>query len=330
MFLPSYFVAAMAPISLVDRRLPWLEHYLETPLTERDYNALRVACDRSNSRFGKFYHWYFQKKVISSIWKRVTRESVLKMTSSLDRSNYDALDASLLSGRGVILALPHHGLYINSIVSLIERVRSSRDIYIFYGDPATHPGNEVFDALCKRVWLNDPESRVHVLYDNRSGMGKALRALQAGAAVIIMPDVFKNELDTFQIPFCGRAINIMLGTAVLARKTNASILPVVCSPVGLGMAFATKMGPCIEPSRPFEGEGDVDMDLLNYRTMLQVFRFYESTMGENIVYWQFARQVYAHDVQFPVLAVDALQAAADALTADARLHVPTAFTTHSV
>lgn len=325
MFLPSYFVAAMAPIVFVNRRYRWLERYLDTPLTERDYRALRIACERSNSRFGKFYHWYFQKKVISSIWKRFTKESVLKMTSSLDRTNYDPLDAALLNGRGLILALPHHGLYINSIVSLIERVKSSRDIYIFYGDPATHPGNEVFDALCKRVWLNDPRSRVHILYDNRAGMGKALRALQSGAVVIIMPDVFKNELDTFQIPFCGRAINIMLGTAVLARKTNARILPVVCTPVGIGMAFATKMGPCIEPCRPFYDEGDVDADLLNYRTMLQVFRYYESVMSEGIVYWQFARQVYAHDVEFPLLDVGELGPAADALVADARLHVPVAF-----
>lgn len=325
MFLPSYLVAALSPIGRLHRRIHWLERFLETPLSDQDHRALQVACARSDCRFGRFYHWYLQKKVISSIWRTISREGVLRMVSSLDRSDYAGLDAALAQQRGLLLALPHHGLYINTIVALIERVRTGRDIYIFYGDPATHPGNEVFDALCRRVWLDDPQSRVQVLYDNRQGLAKALRSLQQGAAVIIMPDVFKDEMDTLQIPFCGRAMNIMMGTAVLARKTGAAILPLVCRPEGRGMDFVTEIGPCLDCSEPAAGEQDVSAELLNYRTMLNVFRYYESVMGKQIVYWQFARQMYAHDAELPRLDREGMMRAAEAMVDDARLHVPSAF-----
>lgn len=325
MFFPSYLVAAAKPLGWINRRVRWLERYLETPLTDRDYAALRVACERSGCRFGKFYHWYLQKKVTSSIWRTISKEETLRMAASLDRSDYTELHAALERPQGLLLALPHHGLYANSSISMTERIRLNRDIYIFYGDPATHPGNEVFDDLSKRLWLDDPNSRVRVLYDNRAGMVSALRALSSGAAVIIMPDVFKNEIDTFQIPFCGRAMNIMLGTAVLARKTNAAILPVVCEPSGSGMDFRTRFGPLIQAEQPFQDEVGVDVDLLNYRTMLRVFRFYESIMDENVIYWQFARQLYAHDIEMPILRRESVLPAAEALVADARLHVPAAF-----
>lgn len=325
MFLPSYLVALLAPLQWLDRRVLWLERYLETPLSEQDQRALQVACARSGCRFGKFYHWYLQKKVISKIWRTISREGVLRMTSSLDRSDYAALDEALASPNGLLLALPHHGLYINTIVSLVERVRQHRDIHIFYGDPATHPGNDVFDGLCRRIWLDDPQSGVSILYDNRQGLARALRSLQQGAAVIIMPDVFKDELETLQIPFCGRAMNIMMGTAVLARKTGATILPLVCRPQGKGMGFRTEIGPQIACCEPFEGEGVVETGLLNYRTMLKVFRFYESIMDKEIVYWQFSRQMYAHDVELARLDQAGMLGAATALVDDARLRVPSAF-----
>jgi lauroyl/myristoyl acyltransferase len=325
MFLPSYFVAATTPVSLLDQRIRWLERYLETPLTDSDETALRVACARSGARFGEFYHLYFQKKVISKIWRTIQKDEILRMIHDLDRSHYLALDAALEQKRGLLLALPHHGLYINTIVAVTERVRRSRDIYIFYGDPATHAGNEVFDSLCKRIWLNDPDSRVHVVYDNRAGLVKAIRALKDGAAVIIMPDVFKNEIDTFQIPFCGRTMNIMLGTAVLARKTDSAILPIVCRPVGYGMNFVTEQGPCISVAQPMGGEGDVDEALLNYRTMLKVFSYCESIMDKQIIHWQFARQLYVHDAEFPVLDGSSIEATSTLLVEDAKVRVPDAF-----
>lgn len=322
MFLPSYFVAAASPVSWLDRRVRWLERYLETDLSEADEIALRVACERSGARFGSFYQLYFQKKVISRIWRTIQRGRILKMIEELDGSDYSVLDAALGQDRGLLLALPHHGLYINTIVAVTEHVRRSRDIYIFYGDPTTHSGNEVFDSLCKRIWLNDPDSRVQVIYDNRTGLVRVIRALRNGAAVIIMPDVFKTETETFQIPFCGRAMNIMLGTAALARKTDSMILPIVSRPVGHGMKFVTEQGTCIAPAEPLKGEHDVDEDLLNYRTMVRIFRYYESIMEKQILYWQFARQMYAHDSEFPMLDGSRMETASSLLMEDARLWVP--------
>lgn len=321
-YLPSLLVRAVRPLSRLRRRIRWLERFLETPLSDSDEQALRIACQRSGVELGAFYHWYVQKKVISLSWRRFDRPRVLRMVGALDRTCYAPLDDLLRDSRGMLLALPHFGLYINTIVGVIERVRMHRPICIFYGNPATHPGNEVFDLLCRRVWLDDPDSNVRVLYDTRSGLAKAIRALESGAVVIIMPDVFKDELDAFQVPFCGRAMNVMLGTASLARRTAARIVPIVCTPVGRGMDFSTEFGDAIEVSSAALDDVAVDVELLNYRMTLRMFRFYETVMSHRILFWQFARQHYAHQTCLPSIGFDTLSEAVNLFVAEARVSAP--------
>lgn len=89
------------------------------------------------------------------------------------------------------------------------------------------------------------------------------------------------------------------------------------------MNFVTEIGPQIECSEPYEGEDGVVTELLNYRTTLNIFKFYESVMAKQIVYWQFARQMYAHDDELPLIDREALLAASSAIVEDAKFRIST-------
>ena len=110
-------------------------------------------------------------------------------------------------------------------------------------------------------------------------MVRAIRSLQDGAAVVIMPDVYKNEHDTFFVPFCGRPLNVMFGTAALARKTSAAILPMVSRPLARGLGFDSAFGAIIE--YPYANQGTeqttpIDTMHSDYRTTLQMFQMFET------------------------------------------------------
>lgn len=134
-----------------------------------------------------------------------------------------------------------------------------------------------------------------------------------------MPDAFKNEHDTLLIPFCGRPMNVMLGTAALARKTNARILPMTSCPTDTGLGFASVFGEVIEPTA-------ADMlaeDILHgdYRVTLQMFEQFESVMSASLLHWQFVRSHFGRQGDFPKLSSDRIAGAVELLFADPRVQL---------
>jgi lauroyl/myristoyl acyltransferase len=238
------------------------------------------------------------------------------MIARMDASDYARVDALRSEPRGLLLAIPHHGHYILSIVALAERLRSSRQVLIFYGNPQTHAGNEIFDHLYGQLF-GDASSGVRVIHDTRTGMASALRGLKDGAAVIIMPDVYKHEHDTFLVPFCGRPLNVMLGTAALARKTGSVILPMVSQPAARGFGFSSVFSELID-ERPAADDAD-DTVHASYRVTAELFRQLEAEMDGAIVYWQYARSHYLREGTFPALAPDAVQSIAELFFVDPRV-----------
>ncbi len=100
--------------------------------------------------------------------------------------------------------------------------------------------------------------------------------------MIILPDVYKHEHETFLVPFCGRPLNVMLGTAALARKTGTLILPRVSQPAARGFGFTSAFGGVLD-ERPTSGDDTLHA---NYRVTAQVFRQLERVMDSEIVYCQ--------------------------------------------
>jgi len=228
---------------------------------------------------------------------------MLKIIRKMDQTDYKSLELSLPGNQGVVIAMPHHGHYIASIISIMERIRESRDIYMFYGDPKTHGGNEVFDKLADQLFSRS--SGAHILHTDRKGMADALKALKNGSVVFIMPDVFMRREDTFAIPFFDRQLNVMLGAATLARKTNSIIIPAISMP-NSGLHFSTIFDAPIEISEiiseiPENMRADYSID---YATIVRIFSFYEKSMLNKVIYWQYIRQHFRKKKKFPFLCPD--------------------------
>lgn len=306
------------PIRHLRRPLRLLDRLLGLTLSTQELSAVQEACSRSGVRFGAYYHWYLHKAITANRVRRLDKASLLGTVGRMDQTNYSPLDASLSDPRGLLIAIPHHGHYILSIIGIIERLRAKRDVFVFYGSPATHAGNDIFDTLHACLY-GDPQSGAHIIHDTRTGMARAIRALQSGATVVIMPDVYKHERDTFSVPFCGRPLSVMLGTAALARRTRSVILPAVSIPVESNPCFTTAFLPVIDPAS--DGSGDILHH--DYRTMVKLFRHFEREMNAQIVYWQYSRSHYIRKADFPSVTPESLKTVADLFFRDPRIHVDT-------
>lgn len=307
--------AVGAPIKLLRKRSRTLEKVLKTPLTAADERAIAIACEESGSnRIGDFYYWYYQKLITAHAVRSLDGPKALALISRLDKTDYQHAQAILQKTCGVIVAVPHHHHYILAIIALARHLSAAKDTYIFYGDPKTHPGNEVFDHLSGLVF---DQGRVNVIYDNKDGLSKALRCLRKGAVLFILPDVFRDESTTFHIPFYGRAMRVMLGTATLARKTGSVVVPAVAVSSG-GMSFRTKFLPEIH----VEEQSQERARLSDYKTTRILFHRYEAVMRRDLLCWQNIRQHMLTPPKFDELTADEIDRIIDLLPNDPALLPP--------
>ena len=316
MLAPHLMVHLARPMRLLDQRCKPIESLLKTPINPQDEKSIREACAVSGGvRLGEFYHWYLQKLIVSKTIRGMNREKALSLIGSADATDYGPIEKIVDSNAGVLVAIPHHAHYIFSMVGLAERLRLHRRVYIFYGQPSTHQGNEVFDHLHTVIWGDD--RNVEVIHDTRQGMAKAIRGLKNGDVVFIMPDVFRQEENTLVIPFCDRPMNVMLGTAMLARKTGAWILPAISATHGRGMGFRTRFGERIDhDGHAVESDNPEVMRIVDYRVTSRIFDQYERAMANELLYWQNMRQHLAQEKGYDVLGKDKLYGIAEMLSGD--------------
>lgn len=307
-----------------DTRLPLLERLLDLQLAPHEFRSIRIACDRSSATMGEYYLWKLtQLRVIAHV-RRLSKEATQAMVAACDHSDYQSLRMPK-PGRGLLVAIPHHGHFVLSILGLIERVSNERRVYVFYEAPEQHKSNEIFDLLYERLY-GDSTGNVGVLHNNRQGLARAIRELQRGSIVVILPDVYKNVYDTYQLQFFGFSRNVMLGTALLARRTDAIILPMVSQPFGQGLDFTTAFGTPMKPLQAsleqvkagWEKEATVHAD---YRTMTALFCAFESLMEAGLIYWQYSRTHFASSRVFTRLTGSDLEQLTAMFFQDPRVHV---------
>lgn len=324
MFFYSFLAIVILPIRFLDRRIPFIEKLIRLHIGKTEFEAVRLACTYCRATFGTYYYWYAIKLIVSQHLRSLDKRSTLAMVRKMDNTDYSFLDAFCDHSKGLLVATPHHGHYILSIVALAERLRTSREVLIFYGAPLTHPGNEIFDHLYTQLFGN-PSSGVRIIHDNRAGISRALRGLKAGAVVLIMPDVYKNEDDTYVIPFCGRPLNVMFGTAALARKTQSEILPMVSLPAETGLGFKSVFGPTVVDDAgtpPAQDEiEDVDTAHADYRVTLEMFTYFESIMAMSIVHWQYVRSHFMRQAGFPEITPASARQIDDFISIDPRFKI---------
>ncbi|MBK8284057.1 MAG: lysophospholipid acyltransferase family protein [Ahniella sp.] len=121
---------------------------------------------------------------------------------------------------GVILATPHYGAFITTCLFLIRRLHGRKRFNVIFNDPAITPSNAVYEPLFRRLGCD-----VNVLYPDRRGTLSALKALKRGECLAILPDVYLANDATIAVPFFGRLLRVMAGTAFFASRTGATILP---------------------------------------------------------------------------------------------------------
>jgi len=272
-----------------------VEQRLGLTLSDREREAIYSACQVSGFGLDTYYRWYRQKSAISSKLAHLDHHSILQAIHCIDRSDYSSINEKLPNDRGVVIALPHHGHYILAAVRLMEHIRHLRNVHILYGDPRDHAGNDLFDDLYRRLF-DRAGCRAGIIHSNGRGIAKALRALKNGEAIIMMPDVHRHREETYCIPFLGRPLDIMLGTAAMARKTGSCILPVV-SVVDAALQATTVFGDTVEPTLRRAAPSS---DVSDYWTTLDIFQFFERAMGPQIIYWQYVRQHFLKKSEFPI------------------------------
>lgn len=324
MLIPHILAQIARPMRHLNRRNSWIEALVETPLSSQDEQLLRAACTESGgTKLGEYYYWYLQKLFVAKALRRGSRADFLSMLMRGDRTDYSSFDTLARTSKGLLIAIPHHAHYILSIIMLAERIRHQRPTLLFYGDPETHPGNEVFDRL--HSWFWNDENRVGFVHDTRKGLATAIRNLKEGAAVFIMPDVFKDENATLAIPFCGRTLNIMLGTSVLARKTGAVIVPMISTPASRGIGFKSVFAPAIAPVASASAPaGEHSLLASDYRVMRGLFAFYEQHMHHQLIYWQNVRQHIAQGATHVEIERGSVSQVADLMMEDPELLAPSA------
>jgi lauroyl/myristoyl acyltransferase len=126
------------------------------------------------------------------------------------------LQSALDAPTPLILATPHSGLSVLGCLAIARRMHGRRRFAVLYQDEARNAG---IPALFERAGVTA------TLLSGVGGVVRALEILRRGGCVATMPDVFNDVADTLAVPFLGRWLRVAAGTAFLARRSGALIVP---------------------------------------------------------------------------------------------------------
>lgn len=280
--LANALVLLAAPGRMLDVRSRAVERKLKLMLSDADIRRLRAAGE--GAKLGAYYHWYLQKLLVANAIKGIDAAGARAFIKAADRTDYAAAQALIDSPTGALVAIPHHAHYILTMTALAMRIGRHRKVKVFYASPKQNKGNAIFDQL-HALLFSDPAAGVEVIHNTRQGLAQALKGLKAGEIVFIMPDAFTDVSATMMVPFCGALMDVMLGTATLARKTGAWILPVVSRSVGYGLAFGADFCEPIRPQSPAGLTAEQER-MADYAVMRAVFARFERVMANELLLWQ--------------------------------------------
>jgi lauroyl/myristoyl acyltransferase len=317
--LARMMVAATAPASRIDVRCRHVERALGLPMTGADIRSVRQVAGKTP--IGAYYHWYLQKLLISRVMRNLHRERALALIRDMDQTDYMAIQSVVDSPTGVIIAIPHHAHYVPSMIALARRISCHRRVKVFYGQIAKNAGNAIFDQMHELLFSSATDA-VDVIHDNRHGLAQAIVGLNGGEVVLIMPDAFQDEGATVMIPFCGRLMNAMLGTAALARRTGSWILPAISRLHGNRLAFRTHFGTRID--HPLQGSraSARQTRVRDYAVTRDMFKQFEIVMQGELYLWQHVRGHLAGNVDAHLADMETLPTMLAAIEAASPFRAP--------
>jgi lauroyl/myristoyl acyltransferase len=172
--------------------------------------------------------------------------SAEQVEAMVEWEGFEHIQRALAGGRGVIVVTPHFGNWDIAASAAVRR-----------GLPVT--------AVTEHFGDNDMNARV-VAARERIGMkvvplsvaaGKAvLTALRHGEVVALVCDLPPREGRTVTVRVCGQDAVVPAGPALLALKTGAPVVPILCKRRP-DNSYLLRVQPALE----FQASGDPDRDL---------------------------------------------------------------------
>lgn len=140
------------------------------------------------------------------------------LDQNFDEHGSTSMEQIATTPGGIILATPHYGAFITACLFAIRRLHGRKRFNVIFNDPAVTPSNAVYEPLFRRLGCD-----VTVFYPDRRGTLSALKALRRGECLAILPDVYLSNDATIAVPFFGRLLRVMAGTAFFATRSGAPI-----------------------------------------------------------------------------------------------------------
>lgn len=211
-------------------------------LSEREAHALHARYRASMRKFA------LMKDFLASL-------SADQLGAFLDRhvqvEGRETLDMLRQSAEPVIFVTPHYGSFPAACLKLIREIGHEKTINAFYNPPSANRSSEGFETLFSRLGYG-----FHALFNDDTAVLKALRVLKRGEALTMMPDVFDINGHVLYVPFFGKLVPAMAGTALFALKSRATVIVGYGCP-GQGIDSTLKLGQPLRIERSDSLENDI-------------------------------------------------------------------------
>jgi lauroyl/myristoyl acyltransferase len=191
----------------------------------------------------------------------------------VDVEGQEHLDAVKASDAPVVFVTPHYGSFALGCLKLIQEIGHRKTVNAFYNPPSRNRSSEGFEELFQRFGFG-----FNALFNDGTAVLKALRVLKRGEALTMMPDVFDVSGHVLYVPFFGRLIPAMAGTALFALKSRATVIVCYSCP-GDGLRSTLRIGRPIE----FERSGKLDTDIATLTAA--IFRDMEAQIRQQPEHW---------------------------------------------
>ncbi len=184
-------------------------------------------------------------------------------------------DAIRNEQRPIIMVTPHYGSFVFASLAIAQFLAPKR-INIFYDDPKNNASNAQFFEILSS------QANIRVLYNNPRGIATAVKALKHGEVLTMFPDVYGSIDQTSFVPFLDRYLRIMPGTAFLARRNQALVVPAYSWP-------RKKFGAYIQLDRPIDPlqfiDGDAEQQ--EFAINCEIFASISKKLREMPEYWHY-------------------------------------------
>lgn len=164
-----------------------------------------------------------------------TRPPARNLARIVQAHGVEAFEAALASGRGVIVAAPHHGNW----ELLNQWLAAHTPLAILYRPPESKVG----DAFLRIVRAAGDGARVTQVRAEGQGVRELFKRLRAGGVVGILPDQQPKSGDGAFAPFFGVPAYTMTLLGRLAERSGAPVLMAWCERLDDDQHFALHLAP---------------------------------------------------------------------------------------